>query len=100
MIIKREEIKKIRDIHKDKVIVFCSGVFDLTHAGHALFFEDCKANEDRLVVSIGEDSHIRHYKGLGQPIRNHFIRAKMVDSLKSVDYCFINNPTQDLKNSF
>src|SRR3989338_6789238 len=86
-IIKLKDLPKIRRWHPDKKIVFCSGVFDLTHAGHVLFFEDCKRLGDILVVAVGRDVDVRKYKGKDHPILSQNIRLKMVDSLKTVDYC-------------
>lgn len=85
------ELERIREIYKDKKITFCSGVFDITHAGHALFFEDCKKYGDILVVAVGDDRITRDLKGNNRPIINQYMRAKMVDSLKPVDYCFIDS---------
>jgi len=84
------DLSRIREKHKDKKIVFCSGSFDLTHAGHILFFEDCKKYGEILVVSVGKDSSIKKNKGEGRPIFNQHIRLKMIDSLKPVDYTYIN----------
>lgn len=74
----------------DKKIVFCSGTFDLTHAGHILFFEDCKKYGDILVVMVGDDESIRQGKGPDRPVLNEHVRLKTVASLKPVDHCFIN----------
>lgn len=88
--IKFEDLSSIREKHPDKKIVYCSGVFDLTHPGHILFFEDCKKFGDILVVGIGNDSTIKRYKGPKRPILNEKLRLKMISSLKSVDYSFID----------
>ncbi len=90
MIIDFEDLKKIRERHKDKKIVFCSGGFDLTHAGHVLFFEDCKRQGDVLVVMAGSDIAVKRDKGEKRPILNEHIRMKIVDALRPVDYCFID----------
>lgn len=37
-----------------KKIGFCSGSFDLTHAGHVLFFEDCKKHVDIFCQGVVE----------------------------------------------
>lgn len=89
-IINVEDLSKIREKYKNKKIVFCSGSFDLTHAGHVLFFEDCKKYGEILIVSVGKDSSIKKNKGEGRPIFNEYIRLKMIDSLKPVDYVYIN----------
>ena len=88
--IKIEDLPKIREQFKNKKIVLCSGSFDLTHAGHVLFFEDCKKYGDILVVAVGKDVPIEKRKGQGRPILNQYIRLKTVDSLKPVDYSYIN----------
>lgn len=99
-----EELRQIRNKFKEKKIVFCSGVFDLTHAGHVLFFEDCKARGEILVVAIGGDESVRNYKGPKRPIINEHMRAKLISSLKPVDFCFItravkeNDPLYDMSN--
>jgi len=69
--------------------VCCTGTFDLTHAGHVLFFEDCKKHGDIFVVGIGKDSLIKAYKGDLRPILNEHVRLKTVDSLKPVDYAYL-----------
>ena len=83
-----ENLPEIRKKHEGKKIVFCSGCFDLTHAGHVLFFEDCKKQGDVLVVMIGADAVIQRDKGMERPIINEHLRMKLIDSLKPVDYVF------------
>lgn len=91
MTITPEDLPRIREQHRGKKIVFCSGVFDLTHAGHALFFEDCKKQGDILVVCVGYDAKIGELKGEGRPVLNERVRLKMVDAMKPVDYCLLDN---------
>jgi cytidyltransferase-like protein len=83
------DVPQIRRAYRGKKMVFCTGGFDLTHAGHALFFEDCKKLGDVLVVGIGPDKILTREKGKGRPILNEYIRLKMVQSLKPVDLAFI-----------
>ena len=84
------DLRKLREDLKDKTIVFCSGGFDLTHAGHVLFFEDCKKYGDVLVVGLGSDAARRSEKeDDGRPIINEIMRLKMISSLKPVDYAFV-----------
>ena len=100
------DLPRIREKHKDQKIVYCSGSFDLTHAGHILFFEDCKKHGDILVVSVGKDVSIQHSKGEKRPILNEHIRLKTVDSFKPVDYSFTNpsfikgNPLHTMEITF
>jgi cytidyltransferase-like protein len=102
MIINLEELPKLRARYKGKKIVFCSGSFDLTHVGHVVFFENCKKHGDILVVSVGDDRIIKFLKGKKRPILNESTRLKMVDSIKAVDYCFLDKYTleSDLHSMF
>lgn len=84
-----KDLARIRRSQIGKKIVFCSGTFDLIHAGHAIFFEDCKKLGDILVAAVGVDSSIKEIKGRHRPILNQHLRLKMVDSLKPVDYAFL-----------
>lgn len=83
-----QELPEIRKKYPDKKIVFSSGVFDLTHAGHALFFENCKKLGDILVVGIGSDAVVRRDKP-GRPILNEHLRSNLVAALKPVDFAFV-----------
>lgn len=85
------DLQQIRKEYKDKKIAFCSGSFDLTHAGHVLFFEDCKKYGDILVVGVGSDKMLKENKGGKRPILNEHVRIKMIDSLKQVDYCLLDS---------
>ena len=104
---KEELLQKFAEIRKKEKgrIVHCSGVFDLTHAGHVLFFEDCKKLGDTLVVGVGSDINLKKRKP-GRPIINQTMRLKMVDSLKPIDYSFVGgyaspeNPLKFLGNIF
>lgn len=89
-IITYDDLPLIREKFKDKKIVYCAGVFDLTHAGHILFFEECKKFGDILVVLIARDSFIHDYKGNDRPILNENIRLKTIDSYKPVDYVILD----------
>lgn len=92
--IKYKNLVGIRRKYKNQKIVFCSGSFDITHVGHILFFEDCKKHGDILVVGVGNDIMLRRNKGKYRPILNQHVRLKMIDSIKSVDYCFLDESTQ------
>lgn len=88
MIITINELPRIR--HSSGQIGFCSGCFDLTHAGHVLFFEDCKRHCDVLVVMVGCNSAIAQIKP-NRPVVPQAARLKMVASLKPVDYAFVDD---------
>ena len=90
MIVDFSELKNIRKSNQVEKIIFCAGVFDLCHVGHVVFFENCKKLGDILVVMLGEDKVIKTLKGSTRPIIPLSARVKMVDSLKPVDYCFVD----------
>ena len=94
-VIQWDDLEQIREKHKDQKIVLCGGCFDLTHAGHALFLEDCKKHGDILVVMVGCDAVITRDKGPERPIVNEHLRQKMVDMMKPVDYAFIDRILPD-----
>src|SRR3989344_4608677 len=87
-IIKIKDFEGIRKKHKNEKIVFCSGTFDLLHAGHVLFLEDCKNYGDILVVGLGGNKIVKSYKNKN-PIINEIMRLKTLDSLKIVNYVFL-----------
>lgn len=90
MIVDYLSLHDIREQHKDEIIGFASGSFDVTHAGHALFFEDCKRLCDVLVIMVGGDKAIRLLKGADRPILSQEVRVKAVDAFKAVDYTFLD----------
>ena len=83
------DLPSIREKHKKERIVFASGTFDLPHAGHVLFFEDCKKYGDILVVTVGTDSAVKRNKGIERPVMNERVRLKIISSLKPIDYCLM-----------
>ncbi len=86
-----EEIEIITDrIRKRKNrIVFTNGCFDLLHAGHVSMLEKAKSFGDVLIVGLNSDDSVRRLKGNDRPIINQNDRAKVLQSLHSVDYVVI-----------
>ena len=85
-----ENLGKISKIlkGKGKKIGLCHGVFDILHAGHISHFEEVKKKCDYLFVTITEDKFVN--KGPNRPVNNHYFRAKILESLRQVDYVAIN----------
>ena len=92
MIIAYKNLSKPRKKLRGKTIVFASGSFDLLHAGHILFLEECKKLGDVLVVAVGSDADIKKFKGEGRPIIDEKSRLKLVSAVKVVDYAFLQFP--------
>lgn len=88
-----EDLQKLRKDYEDQKLVFCTGSFDLVHAGHALFFEDCKNYGDKLIVVVAGDNIIQKHKGPARPIMNQNVRQKMIDSLKPIDFTILDEST-------
>lgn len=85
-----ETAKEIKYLSKKK-IVLVGGTFDLLHIGHVDFLEKSKKLGDILIVGITSDKEVKSRKDKIRPILSQKQRAKIVSSLKSVDYVFISN---------
>lgn len=96
----RDEAKKLIDQErkKGKKIGFTSGAFDILHSGHVAYLEEARKRSDFLVVGVNSDSSIKTYKDPNRPINSEDDRLKVIKSLKSVDYAFIFNETNNNKN--
>jgi len=86
--------KKIKS--DGKKIGLCHGVFDVIHAGHISHFEEVKKNCDFLFVTVTEDKFVN--KGPNRPVNSHYFRAKVLESLKHVDYVGINYTSDAVKS--
>ena len=74
---------------KGKKIVFTNGCFDIIHAGHVDYLERAKKLGDILVVGLNSDDSVKRIKGEKRPINPQEQRAKVLSSLKPVDYVVI-----------
>ncbi|WP_461832314.1 D-glycero-beta-D-manno-heptose 1-phosphate adenylyltransferase [Aquifex sp.] len=74
---------------KGKKIVFTNGCFDIIHAGHVDYLEKAKKLGDILVVGLNSDNSVKRIKGEKRPINPQEQRAKVLSSLKPVDYVVI-----------
>ncbi len=90
MIIKLDDLEQIRQKHLDKTIVLTSGTFDLLHNGHLNYLNKVSSHGDIVVVLLSGDKRVKARKGVKRPIINENDRARMLDSLKIVDYVFID----------
>ncbi len=81
---------------KGKKIGLCHGVFDVLHAGHISHFEEVIKKCDVLFITVTEDKYVN--KGPNRPINKHFFRAKVLNSLKMVDYVGINYSPDAIKS--
>ncbi|MDR0398658.1 MAG: adenylyltransferase/cytidyltransferase family protein [Endomicrobium sp.] len=74
-----------------KKVVFTNGCFDLLHLGHVSLFKKAKSMGDVLVVAINSDKSLRCLKGPKRPLVGEKDRAKLLLSLKPVDYVIVFN---------
>ena len=78
---------KIRS--ENKKIVFTNGCFDIIHPGHIHILSQAKLLGDILVVGLNSDKSVKNLKGKERPLVNESDRAKILLSIKYVDYVTI-----------
>ncbi|MBL7171033.1 MAG: D-glycero-beta-D-manno-heptose 1-phosphate adenylyltransferase [Candidatus Omnitrophica bacterium] len=86
-----------RERKKGKKIVFTNGCFDILHQGHIKILEAAKSKGDILVVGLNSDKSVRGLKGKGRPIQGEKERARILASLRMVDYVVIFNESTPLR---
>ena len=67
-------------------VAFANGCFDILHVGHVRYLEGARAEADRLIVAVNDDTSVRALKGDGQPVLPAAARAELVAALRAVDY--------------
>lgn len=94
-IISREQLPLLRDKWRaaGKRVVFTNGVFDILHVGHAQYLDEARASGDILVLGLNSDESTRQLKGPKRPLVPQADRAKLLLSLRSVDYVTIFDET-------
>ncbi len=70
-------------------IAFTNGCFDLIHAGHVQYLERIKRLADLVVIGLNSDTSVRRLKGPGRPLAPQRDRARVLASLRAVDYVVI-----------
>ncbi len=77
-------------------VVFCNGVFDLLHVGHARYLSEARGLGDRLVVGVNGDASAAALKGPGRPVMGERDRATLIAALRAVDLVVLfDEPTVD-----
>ena len=90
MIVDLKDLASIRHTHSGKRLVLTSGTFDLLHAGHISYLEKVNQHGDVVIVLLSGDDRVKARKGSSRPIINEKDRARLLGSLKVVDYVFID----------
>jgi len=90
MLLDFEDVERVISPLRDtKRVVFTNGCFDIIHAGHVDYLEKAKALGDILVVGMNSDASVRRIKGEKRPVVPQDYRARVLSSLKAVDYVVI-----------
>ncbi len=79
-------VKELENLRKGKKVVFTNGCFDILHAGHVHYLNECKKLGDILVVGINSDNSIKRLKGEKRPILPLELRAYTLSNLCAVDF--------------
>ncbi len=97
-IISSKEIKSlINKLKKNKEkIVLAGGCFDILHIGHIKFLNEARKQGTKLIILLEDDANVKKLKGEKRPIHNQLERAKILSSIKEVDYIIL---LSNMKNS-
>jgi len=87
------ELSLRRNRHES--VVFTNGCYDILHAGHVRFLEQCRALGNIIVVGLNSDVSVRaQNKDKDRPIVAQEHRAEVIAALQSVDYVVLfDEPT-------
>ena len=83
------ELQKV--LPKNRKFTLIGGCFDLIHVGHLHLLEHAASLEEVLVVAVLSDAYTRTYKGIQRPVINQDQRARMVASVRFVDFVYISD---------
>jgi len=81
-----ELLEELKPFRGKKRLVFTNGCFDIIHAGHVHYLNECKKLGDILIVGINSDNSVRRLKGKKRPILPLEFRAYVLSNLSAVDY--------------
>jgi len=70
-------------------LVFTNGCFDILHSGHVTYLEFARCQGDALVIGLNSDASVRRNKGPNRPINSQEDRARVLMSLRAVDYVVV-----------
>lgn len=78
-------------VHHKKRIGLTSGTFDMFHDNHLRYIERCRRLCDILVVGVDSDRAVKAAKGEHRPIMSEFQRLMIMDAIKYVWCCYIQD---------
>jgi len=79
-------LSELNRTRKGKKVVFTNGCFDILHAGHVHYLNECKKYGDILIVGINSDNSVKRLKGEKRPLLPLEMRAYVLSNLCAVDY--------------
>ncbi len=82
-----EQLDRLRA--EGRTVAFANGHFDLLHVGHLRYLRAARAEADRLVVAINDDSSVARLKGAGRPVVPAAERAELLAALEPVDFVVV-----------
>ena len=93
-----DEMRAARAALKESasVVVFTNGCFDILHRGHVEYLEFARAQGDALIVGVNSDDSVRRSKGPSRPINPEGDRARVLSSLRAVDYVVVFDDDEPL----
>jgi len=85
---RKEDKYYLKNEVRNKIkVVLTGGVFDIIHLGHIFTLSEAKKYGDVLIVSVARDEFINK-KGR-TPLHDQESRAKLIQSIKGVDFAII-----------
>jgi len=85
-ILYHSEVSHFREAHKDKIIVFTNGCFDILHVGHKRYLEQASSLGDIFVIGVNSDASVKRLKGPSRPVNSEQDRMEILSALGFVDY--------------
>ncbi|HET9946569.1 MAG TPA: adenylyltransferase/cytidyltransferase family protein [Patescibacteria group bacterium] len=81
--------------NQQKKIVLVGGCFDILHIGHIALLEGARKAGDVLFVMLESDETIQKRKGPTRPLHTQKQRARVLESLRFVDYVIALPPLEN-----
>lgn len=80
---------------RGETVVFTNGCFDILHAGHVRYLEQCRLQGHVLVIGLNSDASVRaQNKDANRPINPAEQRAQVLAAMQAVDYIVVfDEPT-------
>lgn len=76
----------LKNIPRNKTIVFTNGCFDLLHEGHIYLLNEAKKLGDILIVAINDDASVQKLKGNARPIQTLTTRVQQLKNTTIPDF--------------